>query len=460
MDYALGTSLYKYQWDYIHNPQITFNWLHDEGEGEMMNFFNPYAKVGGIIDILEYLIDNQEAKDYFTPYFNGLVSPQDIWPLDAVNKLTAFFGNKIQIDAPGEAEIILKTLFEFWVMHDILEYQNGIINAVEFSEDDSKSDSDIINSFLLTQSIGLATNPYFLKRANEYYSSYSIAKIRKIEELTRVELRTSIYNIGSNRRFKNFMREVMQIPDGGQLNAIMELRRKGQRIDVIDEFCADLNEFHRFKNKLGRYISLSEMESTIEVQQKLITRSLRTNSFFNVALSGAEMFDFAFFFVKLYQDEVSPLYLAEELCTALVVSEIVAMLPASASSFVYGLATGGGAIAVAIIFAVFEYELNQHLESISVKYSDIVWWDYPDKDFDIVDWHKTSICKNQYGGGVLTLQYTEEQDVWNYSLPTSIRILDKDLAISIFGFEPKYVNYDFVEDGKYTPKYHVKYEPR
>ena len=58
----------------------------------------------------------------------------------------------------------------------------------------------------------------------------------------------------------------------------------------------------------------------------------------------------------------------------------------------------------------------------------------------------------------LLIQYTEKLGTYNYKAPTSIRVLDKDLARNIFGFELKFVNYDFPQKGNFTPKYYVPYE--
>jgi hypothetical protein len=51
----------------------------------------------------------------------------------------------------------------------------------------------------------------------------------------------------------------------------------------------------------------------------------------------------------------------------------------------------------------------------------------------------------------------------NFTDPTSVRILNKTLAKDIFGFEPKYVNYNFVQsspDGKFHPSYYVPYDEK
>ena len=46
MDYSgtQATKLYKYQWDYIHNPQtILFAWAEEEEEGEMKKLKGTYT---------------------------------------------------------------------------------------------------------------------------------------------------------------------------------------------------------------------------------------------------------------------------------------------------------------------------------------------------------------------------------------------------------------------------------
>ena len=96
----------------------------------------------------------------------------------------------------------------------------------------------------------------------------------------------------------------------------------------------------------------------------------------------------------------------------------------------------------------------------------IVRWMVEDEESEALKWNtvahwKTNPYFKELNEKNIYLQYAEEQQKYNHTIPTSIRIFDKDLAKSIFGFEPKFVNYDFLQDNdanSFHPRYFVPYE--
>jgi len=95
-----------------------------------------------------------------------------------------------------------------------------------------------------------------------------------------------------------------------------------------------------------------------------------------------------------------------------------------------------------------ELEANQFTIGESLKWSTIAHW-------------KTNPYFKELNEKNIYLQYAEEQQKYNHTIPTSIRIFDNNLAKSIFGFEPKFVNYDFLQGNdvkSFHPRYYVPYE--
>ena len=56
------------------------------------------------------------------------------------------------------------------------------------------------------------------------------------------------------------------------------------------------------------------------------------------------------------------------------------------------------------------------------------------------------------------VQYVDKKEKYNYTVPTSIKFLNKDIAVDVFGFMPNYVNYDFPQEGNFNPKYYLPFQ--
>ncbi|MEQ9305123.1 MAG: hypothetical protein RJQ14_14540, partial [Marinoscillum sp.] len=83
MDYGGGRELYKYQWDYVHDPASTVTLFDDEEEGAMSKDFEDY-----ITEILNlYWCAKANSTDHFTYYgFNKAINNQSIpWTSDLLD---------------------------------------------------------------------------------------------------------------------------------------------------------------------------------------------------------------------------------------------------------------------------------------------------------------------------------------------------------------------------------------
>ncbi len=456
MDYMTSTeklgknkALYKYQWDLIHDPEAMIALFQDKEEGELETImvFDENANVGGMIDFIEYIIKHNNAFEYFKEemIYNQIDNVNAIDESLSLTLLENILDNKIQVDIAAEAVYIIRSVYMYWMQEEVLNNQQAFIDFLEGFEEDAET-SGIIASFLSFQTYKFATNGLFLEKLTEYSNAYYASKIDAIKVKSLSEVKECVFKISSNQRFKSMLRDVLGVTDGNELKRIMDLKRTGN----LDDFLTRNGEFLlQNKNKLSKYISINELvENTVE-QNRYIASSLKRSNFFRIVGESAPLLDAAMFFVRLYQGKESAISLSATITTALVVSEMGSWVGATI-----------GTAAIAALAIIFELEVARIANSMELRVDELWSWRHlntNDKN-SIVDWKQSNLYSEKYNSTDLLIQYVDELGKYNFKAPTSIRVLDAQIAKQIFGFIPKFVNYDFPQEGNFNPRYYVPYE--
>jgi hypothetical protein len=426
MDYSDSTHLFKYQWDYIHDPEAMMALWQDEEEGELISKYgmelDDDMDIGGLPQIIEYIIT--EKYDKFINVFNKHyeMDGEDLNQMSHEFVLKELFDNNIEIDIPEEARIINTIAYQYIVKKEIIKNQDKIIESIENNNDwDKQSIVEILSETLFK----LATNEYVTGEIEIFLQAYFDTKTNVFVSKDLSAQKSFVYGIESNKRFERILRNVLKINDDERILKIMNLRRNGENIPEIEDFFKKSNSQHKMKSEISDNIKLSKLvKNNLNKQKTFIKESLISKKFFRVAKGSFVLMDFAFNIVDASNEEISPL-------------TILSFHPA------FGL-----------LSIVFELEINRLSDMVDITTIEaLTKWD------DIVDW-KYSWRWEQFNYSGLLLQYTAEREKFNFTTPTSIRILDRELAKKIFGFYPKYVNYDLPSSNNYEsfiPKYYVPY---
>ena len=206
----------------------------------------------------------------------------------------------------------------------------------------------------------------------------------------------------------------------------MDLKRGGEIIPELEDFFSNnQNLTENVQNKLSKYITFEDLVyENIAEREIALSKSLKTVKYFNIISKGLTIFEVSKFFWQLHTGEASP-------------ATVLSFHP------VFGL-----------LSIVFEIEINRMEENQEIMVlENISSWN------DIVDWSSSSTY-TYFDENELFLQYVDEKDKYNNEAPTSIRILDMNLAKEIFGFEPKFVNYDFAQEGSFVPRFYSPYKSK
>jgi hypothetical protein len=422
MDYTPNAEhLAKWQWEIIRYPALfTDPFGGDEG-GEWKKtslIYDANMKIGGLPQIIDYIITNkyEEFKTLFLEYYNSFNNNIDNIPCDVL--LLNLFEYKIQIDFIEEAKFICSTAYEYMIRKEMMDNADYIVAYLDTANVISIDDmTNNINELLKT----FIREPYVINVIDEFIQSYFAAKEELYKTVAISAQKSFVYQIISNQKFKKILRNVLKITDDARINQIMELRRNNPNavIDEIEDFFKTPNTSNQFTKQLSDNIELKILSNeNISKQRKEIAKSLTGKKFFVLVKNLVSYLDISDALIKAGHGEISPANIA-------------------------GFITGFGKILIEMI------ENQQYDDLQNAMFEFIQTWD------EIQNWKKSSTY--EYFEADIFLQYVEEKEKYNSTTPTSIRILDKDLANSIFGFYPKYVNYDFLRDDIFIPHYYAPY---
>jgi hypothetical protein len=439
--------LNKYQWDWAHDPTWRIYAFEDQEEAEITTkmIYDDKAQVGGMMDFVRYILDDKSNLDYF----NQLMKDYGITDFESIDKsmcvhiLEKIFDDKIQIDIPNEAKAILTITYQMYAQMEILSEQDFIIKFVEENPEVDNLDNLIRSSLekLMFRGIKTGSSKYTQRLLAEIISSYKETKATKIFNCSSDKLKGVLYSMESNQRFKNIMRRVFDVKDGNQLENIMKLKVNGEKISIIEDFLIKEELGQKLPDqklsKIANYLSFDEIEDNIMERRKLLSSALKVKKFFEITIDNMPIIDAAFFFSRFNQGKESPLSMSSNIVSSLIVNEFK-----SASM------TLTASVAVGVLFIIFDLEVNRIYNETLVGVEDLPVWN------NILKW-KESKYYSRYNETDLLLQYVSLKGKYNNVIPTSIRILDVEIAKKIFGFEPKFVNYDFPQNGKFTPRHHV-----
>ncbi|MDR2065459.1 MAG: hypothetical protein LBP85_07120, partial [Prevotellaceae bacterium] len=423
MDYTPGaTHLAKWQWEIIRYPALFTDPFGGDEEGEWKKtslIYDANMKTGGLPQIIDYIITNkyEEFKNLFLEYYNSFNNNIDNIPCDIL--LLNLFDYKIQIDVADEAKFICSTAYEYMIRKEMMDNADHLVAYLDTA--------DVINMDNLTYGISellktFAQEPYVLNLIDEFMQSYFSAKEELYKTAAVSAQKSFVYQIISNQKFKKIIRDVLKITDNARINQIMELRRNNPNavIDEIEDFFKDPNTSNQFKKQLSDNIELKILsDKNINKQRKEIAKSLTGRKFFSLIKNLVLYMDISDALIKAGHGDISP-------------ANIIGLI-----------SSGLGKILIEMI-------VNQQYDDLqNAMFEFMQTWD------EILNWKKSSTY--EYFEADIFLQYVEDEKKYNRVAPTSIRILDNELANSIFGFYPKYVNYDFLRDDIFIPRYYAPY---
>ncbi|MDR1197949.1 MAG: hypothetical protein LBK94_02900 [Prevotellaceae bacterium] len=426
MDYTPeATHLAKWQWEIIRYPALFTDPFGSDEEGMLLKpslIYDANMKIGGLPQIIDYIITNkyEEFKNLFLEYYNSFNNNIDNIPCDIL--LLNLFDYKIQIDVIEEAKFICSTAYEYMIRKEIMDHADYFIAYLDTA--------DVINTNELSYEItGLlktfVREPYVINVMDEFIQSYFSAK-EELYKISAVSAQKSfVYQVTSNQKFKKILRNVLKITDDARINQIMELRRNNPNsiIDEIEDFFKDPNTSNQFQKQLSDNIELKILsDKNISKQRKEIAKALKNKQFFILIKKLIPYIDISDALIKAGHGDISP-------------------------ADITGIVTSGlGKILIEMI-------INQQYDDLQYAMFELMQtWN------EILNWKKTSTY--EYFEADIFLQYVEEKEKYNSVAPTSIRILDRELANSIFGFYPKYVNYDFLRNAVFIPRHYAPYKDK
>jgi len=428
MDYSAGTELFKYQWDFIHNPEGGWFVWEDVEEGAMISrmIFDEKTNIGGLPQIIDYILSKKydDFKLLFLEFCETVDYNISILPYDYL--LYKLFNNKIQIDIAEEAEAIVTMAYQYMVKREIAVKQDDIVSYLDKAEE--WSEIEIAENILITLK-EFAKNKFVIDEIKELVDSYFSAKNELFSSNSVSLQKNFIYGIESNQKFKKIIRDVIGVKDNKRMMEIMDIKRainNGEHIkikEIEDFFSNNPNMSSQLKKQISDNIELDKLVNrNLHNQRNAINAALKSKKFFNIASKAFVLFDVSSALLQASEGNLSPV-------------TILAFSPT------YGL--------LAIVFNMEVNRLQGDIETFI--FENMRTWS------EVTNWKKSKTCK-YFGNADLLLQYAEEKDKYNHTTPTSIRILDRELAKEIFGFYPSYVNYDFYQgERNYAPRYYVPY---
>jgi hypothetical protein len=420
MDYSAGNQLSKLQWDLIHDPGLVFGLFETDKGGQMKSnmVLDEKMKAGGILEIINYIINNKydDFKSLFLKYYK--YSGNNLNKFSYESLLLDLFDNKIQVDLKDEAKIITNIVMDYMIKKEI-QLQNDIFISLIENEDEIPT-ANKLSEQLLKYLKDFVRNEHVVSEIEKYLASILNFKVEKFNNSILSIKKNAVYSIKSNQRFKLLLRTVFNIENDKRISQIMELRRTNQDIPEIENYFKSNKKIApSILKTMGENSNMAKLlEKETQDLNQLLRKTLIKNKLFCVIKKGFTIIEFASFFDNSKEGSVSP-------------ATIISFIPT------YGLLS---------------YYFETSIDNINTEMEE-VWIESLSEWSSVVKWNK--IASNRKD---LVLQYTEEKNKFNKTIPTSIRILDKELAKQIFGFYPKYVNYDYLRNkNQYIPRYFVPY---
>ena len=417
MDYRGGDELWVHQWRAIQNPRnMWLRFLQDEEEGQgwigsrlKIDRSDGY-NVAGVEAILSYLIRNRERVVRIASEKGYIYEMDKTSHYRAEEIITEALGGRgIYIGAPEEASYLLRTVIEFSFKEQVLPIFAEMINTSDFSREITESEirgvvSGTIYMAEITTELIAAIQDY--RSVFREFNLQEIARIRDAfhanEILLRADGLSDIFFSQSNQRIKTMLR------NSGFTNSevaqLMELRRNpNARLSAACR--AKYNNFLQELNSAGRIREIARTMPDVPFLKAMQKASVTPP---NINLSritrgvGTGLSAIAFAMDIFQPENISPV-------------TILSYIPHP----------------FALLMPVFEHMLMRQNQDMEEGFLNALTWR------DIV-----SNARNNNAINIL-MYYTDVNDRYNPDLtPTSIVITDAETATRIFGFSPKYVNFD------------------
>jgi hypothetical protein len=430
MDYSRGKELWKYQWDWIHDPAFRLYLFQEEKDVEIPRSNMKYdanINCGGVADIIKYIVEKKGDKfnEIVKRHINGGLSME----VGAESILLELFNNQIKIDIYEEAAIIVKIAYQIYIANSLIEYQDDFFDYIDNADEE---DDDLVKPLLKSLLIEFATCDIAEDIIKTFIVSYTESKFEIISQLMKSEQKSLIYSM-TNTQLKKFLRNALHINENKRIAEIIQTRHTISIKEVEDIFKnsnlpISIQKQIAKNTSAGKAVELESLLTKTNTAGKKLIR--RTRLFANIK-SVFQLIDVAIFFA-----EPSPV-------------NVAGAFAFSKSTLWVGFLT----IIVENAIDKFQQDIEQDL------FANLHRWS------DIKEWQKNNINQitKEMAKPDLLLQYTDQLEKYNFIEPTSIRILNKVLATDIFGFEPKYVNYNYPQissDGKFHPSYYVPFDEK
>ncbi len=418
MDYNGGTRLIKPQWDLIHNPELTTGLLDDETDAASKKEF--------IIDYSDYNISGSQAiSDYiFNKKRDEFISQLNMYGYYKLSKdkrvdvskhiIKDLLGNVIIYDpyesymiteALGQS-IVYETIFNNYIKFKGLTEENQVYDRIrETIEDDLGnvfafySDLKSITDYILIINKSMPTVEEFSKQIPYRINMEGVRKL--LLSLSSSQLKKWI-----DLKCPNMSNATRQ--------KIFSCKKIGNYSNKLDELASSLNTDN----------IASIVEKTDDGTLSLLNNSNYLKPEFKLeAVSKAEiassLLGCAVLMRKAYNGEkISPL-------------DLLTFMP-------------NGIWALGMVFDDY---INKLSKNISGDFFENLEW------INFVDWDNRFKGKNGFPNEPLYFYYTDENIRVKPNLtPTSILILDKEVAKDIFEYEPVYLDYNDGSSIKYIDK--------
>ncbi len=408
MDYSQGNHLHKQQWDYIHHPQDMIGWFEDDEEGEYKFFIDDYSdyNISGSEKIISYIVENKYEE------FISLIKSYNFKNKSDVNLSCIILKEvlpNIIIGDPKEALMIINVLLSQYSYFYLTVDRPKLITLID--EDYSNSRNSLSNFF--TNELGVSINIAdhfidFLRYLESYNKSNGIGFSKSLikEELTPIGVKQLLV-FQTTSQFKYWLDLRLPDLDKKVRYEIIQMKKSGK-----------LNLDNGYLKKLARNMNVNSINKMVDKSDDFIIAAInsgdnvktpiKSNLNFNLQNVGHLMTCITLIDKMSHNQKLMP-------------SDLLNFLPFGLWAFSY---------------VVEDFANNQHAD-----FHDYVFKEQGLPLNDVYNWDKK---QQNYGfqNDPLYFLYTDEELKNNPKInPTSIFIKDKYLQEEIFGYIPKFINY-------------------